>query len=138
MNEGTTFTPNFAVSNVANETRETKPANASEVISAQQRGYYELDFGLLRITGSHPIYTKKPDGTEGWAVIQPTEENPLGFMKFEAEDLVLTADNTWLPIRQIRYIETDINVYNITVAQKHHTFFAEGILVHNGDPGSKC
>ena len=50
---------------------------------------------------------------------------------------LFTINNTFEPINSINTIEGTIDVYNIQV-NKVYSYFANGYLVHNGAPCTKC
>ena len=100
------------------------------LITPPPKQVYELcldDGGALTLTDSHPIST-----TQGWKSLSPAhtkEENPdLVVTVLQIGDCihVLTGVCTLVAIEPREIVQ----VYNITVADPH-TFYANGVLVHN-------
>jgi len=121
------------------ETKETMPALVRELEYARREGYYLLNDGLLNVTGEHPIYVKKKDGAEQWAVCDRKSvaraekmNDPLKRTILETGDMVYTAAGTWINITSIEYVPGVVDVYNLRAVAKPNTFFANGVLVHNG------
>ena len=93
--------------------------------------YYVIN-GNIKVTGEHPFFVKIPDGyylpTEG----QSSEE----FWCWEyvrnlgVGQIMYDKDMKEVPIDTIEEIEKEIEIVNIDV-DSNHTYFAEGILVHN-------
>jgi len=41
------------------------------------------------------------------------------------------SDKGWIKINDITYIEGAIQTYNLKTVEQYHTYFADGVLVHN-------
>jgi len=101
-----------------------------ELYSAKVSEYYVLNHILLSITGEHPLYTKKRDGKECWSVLNPGLKCPHG--RLAVGDWLYSRGGVWIPVTRIQYTLDDKKVYNLKTVNPAHTFFAEGLLVHNG------
>jgi PKD repeat protein len=79
--------------------------------------------GSLRVTDRHPFLVAGQ-----W----------LAAGEIMVGDALLRADGTMEPVRCIDVVEGEETVYDLTV-EPTHTFFADGVLVHNKTPvGSGC
>ncbi|ETO17746.1 intein splicing region domain protein, partial [Reticulomyxa filosa] len=86
---------------------------------------------MVECTNSHPIYVNK----QGWKTVSGVNVNSIH--SFEIKQLKV-GDQVWLQsgdMANITSIHTTffkdpVAVYNLT-ASKGHTFFANGLLVHN-------
>jgi len=116
---------------------ETGTYTASEVLELEsplREGYYTINDGLLRVTNEHPIYTQKANGIVGWASIEPevsykdTELRPI--YQLELGDDVFTK-NGWITVVSFDYVDEKTQTYNLKTVTGNHTFFADGVLVHN-------
>ena len=100
-------------------------------------GYYEFETtsGLIvEVTQNHPIYA--------YRFIQKNSGSIHEWDYFRVDhlsegDLVVVHDEEGMPIidtiKELRYIESDVDViYNLGLSGPHN-YFAQGILVHNGD-----
>jgi len=92
---------------------------------------YKLSFSngiMLTTTDSHPIATK-----DGWKALSPVsakKENPdLITTPLQLGDFIYTVDNTTCTLVAITHLGI-VQVYNITT-DGPHTYYANGILVHN-------
>lgn len=97
---------------------------------------YKLTFSngqTLTLTNSHPVMT-----TEGWKSLSPKDarqENPgLITTTLLLGDKVHTADGV-TTLTSILPLQGTRQVYNITVGDTH-TFYANGVLVHNKTAGA--
>jgi len=124
------------------EAQEKKPAEVIEIESPIREGYYKLNENLLRVTDEHPIFARKPDGTTGWASINPEKthkETPLPMMNLEVDDEIFTVDKVWVKIKSMEYVKGKIQTYNLKTVERYNTFYADGVLVHNKiPPGCVC
>lgn len=86
------------------------------------------DGNTLTLTDAHPIST-----THGWKSIEPkatAKENPsLVVSRLMWGDVIHTLDGT-VQLASITPCKGKVQVYNITVGNPH-TFYANGVLVHN-------
>ena len=78
-----------------------------------------LQFGELRVTGEHPIYTPA-----GW----------LPAAELTAKSEVFGVDGKPFPIGEGQRIDGETKVFCLAVSAPH-TYFAAGVLVHNKDRG---
>jgi hypothetical protein len=78
-----------------------------------------LQFGELRVTGEHPIYTPA-----GW----------LPATELTAKSQVVGVDGKQFAIGEGKRIDGEVKVFCLAVAPPH-TYFAAGVLVHNKDRG---
>ncbi len=78
-----------------------------------------LQFGKLRLTGNHTVYT-----STGW----------LSARELNAKSQVLGVDGYLFAIGGGARIESETKVFDLAVGPPH-TYFAGGILVHNKDRG---
>ena len=99
-----------------------------------REGYYNLSFdgGELKVTNEHPIYIKN----KGWCSIEPEKTKKyhphlVNVKQIEVGDLLYTSDKQWKNITSFDYVEEQVQTYNISSVEKNHTFFANGVLVHN-------
>jgi len=114
------------------DTKEMVEGEVRDITRARREGYWRINNTLLCVTGEHPIYSKNKDGQEGWAVLDRNAAKRTGRMLLRAGDMVFTRDKKWLEVTYVGYVPRPTDVYNLKTVQKHHTFFANGILVHNG------
>ena len=82
-----------------------------------QIGYYLIN-GNLRVTGSHPFLVKGE-----WVEAS----------KIKVGDRLHGHGQEMILVETIEIVNKGVRVYNIEVADAH-TFFVEGVLVHNKDP----
>ncbi len=95
------------------ETRQQVTSTVSKLYEIERTNYYLLNQNI-KVTGEHPFYV---GGT--W---KPVEELRIGDLLFNGE--------TTYKLNSIKQINQPVTVYNLFV-DKHHNYFAEGILVHN-------
>ena len=113
---------------------ELAEAEVLELQSGIEKGYWRLNKGILEITGRHPIYVRKHDGREGWAVL---DKKASTHMTLEIGDRIMTLQEGWMigewveVIAAIEYVPKTTEVYNLKAIGGPHTFFANGVLVHN-------
>jgi hypothetical protein len=113
------------------------------VISPARLGLYNINAGLVRVTGDHPFYAKK-SGKLGWAAINREEaansdayHDIEGLMKLEVGDSIFSRQAKWIKVKKIDYEEDEAKTYTIKVA-KFKNFFANNLLVHNPGCGGPC
>lgn len=112
------------------------PTSVLALIKPPPRRVYALTFSdgsTLTLTNSHPIAS-----TRGWKSLSPKatkKESPdLAVTTLKIGDSIHTVDGT---IRELLTIKMQgvVQVHNITV-DVPHTFYANGVLVHNKFAGS--
>ncbi len=117
--------------------------NNQEVLELEnpiRNHYYTMflsDFSSIKLTDEHPIYSKI-DGEKTWASINPS--NTLKYDDLEVEklsigDRVFTENNDFKMIISLIKTYGKVQTYNLKSISNTHTFFANGILVHNKDSG---
>ena len=79
--------------------------------------YYVIN-GKIRVTGTHPFFV---DGK--WVEAS----------KIEVGDHLTGKDSSLIEVKTIEVIKRGVRAYNIEVADAH-TFYVEGVLVHNKGP----
>lgn len=112
-----------------------------ELQSPIREGYYRLHYGNngeVNVTNEHPFYVKKKSGKINWCSLEPDKTHGfypyLGFVEqIEVGDQIYTENETWLTVTGWKWIEGPIQTYNLWDVQDMHTFFANGLLVHNRD-----
>lgn len=115
---------------LARDGMKTIATTVLKLITPPARVVYALKFSngaTLTLTNSHPIST--PEGWKALSVEHARMENPdLPVSPLQISDFVYTVDGA----RSLVSIEEkpEQPIYNITVG-KPHTFFANGIVVHN-------
>ena len=81
----------------------------------------------LSLDGSHYVFIKRND-KYCWSEVRHCIQG----------DELFRLDNKWETITKIETLETNQNVYNVQM-NKVYNYFANGYLVHNGDPcGASC
>ena len=118
------------------EKKEVKETVVLEIESPEREGYYKLNNGVIKVTNEHPFYTKKKDGSVGWAAID--RENALKdslnmgeIMSLKEGDFIFNKNNGWVEIKNIKFVKGNIKTYNLKKVGKYNNFFAEDFLVHN-------
>jgi hypothetical protein len=111
-------------------------SKVTKQVTKIREGVYDIN-GLLSPTDDHPFYVRKPDGTQGWAAINP-EKSKVAYdnrnaMPLEIGDEILTQDGEWIKVESIEFKEGPITTYTFTVDSLAHNYFANGILVSNAD-----
>ena len=90
------------------------------------------------MTPEHPVFTKN-----GWRsysaetfALQFPEESELGVEDLEIGDEILREDGSWLTVTSLEVFkgEPEQTVYNF-ILDGNHTYFADGLLVHNRRQG---
>lgn len=89
------------------------------------------DGNLIKSTEEHPYFVKG----KGWSSFAPhlsAELHEMEVSQLEPGDFVMNAEGNWIEIKSITpEINAEIQtVYNFEI-QGNHTYFANGILVHN-------
>jgi hypothetical protein len=124
------------------KTSEYLGVTVHELESPVCKGYYKINNELLYVTDDHPIYIKKKNGVVGWMSIDskktagdPARVELIDDLKIGDE--LFTSSNEWKTIESIEYVEGEIETFNLKEVGDTHTFFANGVLVHNkhGGPG---
>ncbi len=136
------------------------PARVHELMAPLREGIYELNDGLLQLTDNHPVFVMK-DGRECWASLNPQltmQETSLDDVQLlEVGDEVLVLDvfalqelggedlafdtqgdlgreavsTRFARIGTVRYVEGEVQTYNLKSVAGLHNFFVDGVLVHN-------
>lgn len=78
--------------------------------------YYEIN-GHLKVTGTHPIYAN-----QGWTTV---EELRVGDLLYD-----LHLEQLKVETLSVKHSQNPVPIYNLHL-QQEHTFFANGVLVHN-------
>lgn len=93
-----------------------------------------FDNGIVnKFSPAHPYWVKG----KGWSVYDIEEaktELTFSVQKLEVGDVVLFYNDGSLEETKITYLSDTkeyIEMYNVEFVEKNHTFFANGILVHN-------
>jgi hypothetical protein len=98
---------------------------------------YEINNGLLSLTGEHPIYIKKQNGKTGWGAIKV---NPKAvrlkeeIITIEVGDKLKTKEGEWIEITSISHDSKFVKTYNILSFVGTKTYFANSILVYEEHP----
>lgn len=79
-------------------------------------GFYLIN-NHLKVTGSHRIWVKN----KGW----------ISVSNLKIGDEVFTSDGKYITVRTKEKVNGTFTVYNLSIQDRTHNFFAEGILVHN-------
>ncbi len=98
---------------------------------------YSINEGMIETTADHPFYTKK-DGEKVWAALDKEltlKRMPyLYFVKeLEVGDKILTQENEWITVRNIKEMQGNHSVYNLLGITNNPNFYVNGLLVHNRD-----
>lgn len=59
------------------ERKEFVPSRVEKIVSPVREGIYIINDGILKLTDDHPVYVKKPDGTVGWAAVNPSHSRKV-------------------------------------------------------------
>jgi intein/homing endonuclease len=87
------------------------------LIHPGEKGGYFLINKKIKVTGYHRFWTE----TNGW---QPVYQLKVG-------DSLLTYEGKKFPVKSLKKLNGVHTVYNLSISDKNHNFFAEGVLVHN-------
>ncbi len=94
----------------------------------------------LKLTRNHSVYSNK-----GWSAISPDlalKENPsLTILPLVAGDKVMRESGQWDQIKSIACQSEAIQTYNLMLGNGSHSYYADGVLVHNKAgrcPGGCC
>ena len=110
-------------------------SNIIKVSEITKKGIYNVNDGLLQVTGSHPLLARKPDGKIVWTAVTPIQSNMVydkHASKLELGDQLLTSDGEWVKVESIQYKLGEIKTYTFMVDADAHNYYANGILVSNG------
>jgi intein/homing endonuclease len=99
------------------ESNELVPCDVTKTYRTIQAGYYVIN-GTLRVTATHPFFI---DGE--WVEVS----------EIKVGDTLTNKDLEPIIVESIEFVSKMVRAYNIEVADAH-TFFVDGILVHNKDP----
>ncbi len=94
-----------------------------------------INNGFIQATVDHPLYIKKPDGSEGWGAYETTDiEKAIisngNFLKLEVGDQLLSEEGNWVEIENIKYNPNLVKTYNIISFSGKRTYFANDVLVY--------
>jgi len=81
-----------------------------------KNGYYVINKSL-KITGNHHIWVRD----KGWIMV---EELSIG-------DLLINHKKEFMPVFSLDWKKGAKTVYNISLVNKPHNYFADGFLIHN-------
>ena len=100
------------------ETGELRPSIVNKLIVHQEdpSGFYLIN-NYLKVTGHHRIWVKN----KGWTTV----------FNLKIDDEVFTSKKKYVRIKTKEKVEGTYTVYNLSLKDKLHNFFAGGILVHN-------
>jgi len=110
-----------------------------ELESPVREGYYELfsdDKKIVEVTNEHPFYVKKSDGNICWCSIKPSVTHKYyptiyNVQQLEIGDEIFNENGNWVELTDWNYIKGAVQTFNLKNIEETHTFFAEGLLVHN-------
>ncbi len=120
---------------------ETKTHAINEVLELQSqisKGYYNItlsDSTILQVTSNHALYFSDGKYT-GWGSINPYEtliQDKKFVRKLNVCDKLFKEDGSFVTITGIVYIPTPVKTYNLKSVENSHTYYADGLLVHNKD-----
>ena len=94
-----------------------------------------INNGFIQATVDHPLYIKKPDGSEGWGAYDTTDiEKAIicegNFLKLEVGDQLLSDEGNWIEIGNIKSNPNLVKTYNIISFSGKRTYFANDVLVY--------
>lgn len=115
-------------------TRQIEDEEIGDVQMISSPDYYLIN-GKIKVTGTHPFYTRNSIGIE-----------LIEVRKLKLGDQLLGENNSQIFILSINHIKTPITVYNLLSTTPSHNFYADGVLVHNkggsssggGDSGARA
>lgn len=106
-----------------------------QLIVKVREGVYDINDGLISPTNDHPLYVRKPDGTMGWASVNPSKSQVMYYyreiMPLSVGDELFTSDSSWVKIDSIVFRPGMIETYTFRVESKSHNYFANNMLVSN-------
>ncbi|MEA3357012.1 MAG: carbohydrate-binding domain-containing protein [Patescibacteria group bacterium] len=110
-------------------------------------GFYELNEGLLKVTGDDHAYIRKKGGLVGWGSINRAQDSNImeqsSLYALEVGDYLFSEDDSWVRVDSIEYVEEKSEFYGLDV-KTNDDFYANHTLVHNatcecsGCPGGSC
>ena len=95
-----------------------------EIQIAETSDYYLIN-GTTQVTGTHPFYVEKAQGSE---LIQ--------VHNLKVGDHLIGETSTQIEITSIQHIQAPLTIYNLVEITPSHNFYADGVLVHNKGGGS--
>jgi intein/homing endonuclease len=101
------------------ESGELKVSKVSQTFFHPKENTYLIVNDNLLVTPNHPVLNNNK-----WVEIGELEEG----------DMLTDKDNNPIPISKIEEVNELSDVFNFEV-EKYHTYVAEGIIVHNKNPG---
>lgn len=129
----------------------TKEIGAGTVLALEKPlrdKYYKINNGLLNITNDHPVFVEKQNGAKVWTSInpeltmkvyrvRPVYELEVGDKIFNVSphqtNGLLSFTEQWVKITSIEEIKGHFVAYDLRRVEKYRTYFANGMLVHNGE-----
>ena len=123
----------------------SESVSSSEVISYERpfrRMQYTITFhdgSQVRVTDEHPFYGQKDGGFEGWLSINSSFTADVygsignnDVRDIEVGDQLYDRDGGWRKIETISCVDIGFRAYDLNTLTDH-TFFADGLLVHNAN-----
>jgi len=98
---------------------------------------YEINQGLLRLTGEHPLYVQNQNQQQGWGAIKPNKKAVRikeDLMTINPGDRIFTLDEKWIQVDTIAHHINFIETFNILSWSGTQTYFANDILVFEEHP----
>ncbi|NMC36121.1 hypothetical protein GYA49_03685, partial [Candidatus Beckwithbacteria bacterium] len=89
----------------------------------------------LKVTPNHPVFLKKISIFDTLFVKNKSNGEWREIGEAKVGDELWDVIDGWITISSIELVNKTVPVYNLEVANTH-TYFAEGLLVHNKPPGS--
>ena len=108
--------------------------NNTEIVIRE--GVYDINNGLISPTDDHPLFVRKPDGSVGWAAINPSKSRVAysdrdAVAQLMVGDYLLSKNGKWVEIYSIVYHPGRTVTYTFGVDSYAHDYFANGLLVSN-------
>jgi intein/homing endonuclease len=114
--------------------QETVSASVLAVESPLRSTYFIIsleDGSEIRVTGEHPLYSCKNEAV-GWGAVYPLkEQNQAGLSTLQLEVGDTLFKEEWVCIHSIQMVAENVQTYNLKDVGDTHSFFANGVLVHN-------
>lgn len=105
-------------SNSTSFNKEKTSVKLTRIIKGTHTSYRNINNGLTKITGEHPVLTKKNDIIEFKRA-----------MDIEIGEFIYVNEN-WLIVNSNEYVKETVNTYSIDV-EEEDVYIADGILCHN-------
>ncbi len=100
------------------------------------KSVYNINDGLLEITDNHPIFVFKESKQLGWSAINPKEAFSAynkKSMQLKIGDILFSSEGKAVEIKSIEKTSGEVKVYTFGVNSEAHSYFANGLLVHNSN-----